>query len=416
MRFVDRSGWIVRSVLAVALGAVGARSAIGDCGADGFQDSGAIYRICMPGDGFWNGDLIIFAHGYVSVVQPLAIPDGQLDLGGVSIPEVANLIGFGFATTSYRTNGLAIKDGLDDILELVDIFSATQGVPNRIYLIGPSEGGLVTTLGLELYPEVFDGGLSMCGPIGDFVTQINFVGDFRVLFDYYFPGILPGEATVIPQEVIDDWDNIYKPAIQKTVLDNPERILELLDVADAPVDFWDPTGLEASIENTVLTLLWYNVFGTNDAVAKLGGLPFDNATRVYSGSPDDALLNASVPRFSADAAAITEIGDFYQPSGALTVPQVLLHTAGDEIIPWLHPWVYLIRSHFAGSFAQNTFVPISRYGHCEFTLEEVLFSFGILVERVTGTQLQGLGAVFSRWDPEARWPVGNGNLELKTGE
>ena len=48
------------------------------CEADGTQASGAIYRICMP-DLFWNGDLILFAHGYVSPTLPVGIPEGVLD-------------------------------------------------------------------------------------------------------------------------------------------------------------------------------------------------------------------------------------------------------------------------------------------------------------------------------------------------
>ncbi len=407
MRCVDRGGWMVRGVLALAACVFSAGNALAQCGPDGFHDSGAVYRICMPGDGLWNGGLIVFAHGYVSADQPIGIPEGQLEIDGVSIPEVANLLGFGFATTSYRVNGLAIKEGLDDILELVDIFSAIEGEPNRIYLIGPSEGGLITTLGLELYPEVFDGGLSMCGPTGDFVTQINYIGDFRILFDYYFPGVIPGSATEIPQNVIDEWDIVYKQAVQKTIAGDPERTLELLDVADAPVDFFDPANLEASIENTVLVMLWYNIFGTNDATAKLGGLPYDNMNRVYSGSSDDVLLNASVPRFAADEAALAEIATYYQPLGALTVPQVTLHTTADEIISWLHPWVYLLRTVFQDSFEQNTYLPISRYGHCNFTVEEVLLSFALLVDRVGGGPLLGLDAVYDRVAPETRWPAGN---------
>ena len=31
----------------------------------------------------------------------------------------------------------------------------------------------------------------MCGPVGDFQKQIDYLGDFRVLFDYYFPNIMP---------------------------------------------------------------------------------------------------------------------------------------------------------------------------------------------------------------------------------
>ena len=65
-------------------------------------------------------------------------------------------------------------------------------------MTGVSEGGLITALAIEQRPDVFDGGLSTCGPIGDFSQQINYFGDFRVLFDYFFPGVMPGSPISIP--------------------------------------------------------------------------------------------------------------------------------------------------------------------------------------------------------------------------
>ena len=32
---------------------------------EGTQMSGAVYRICMPTALPWNGDLVLYAHGYV---------------------------------------------------------------------------------------------------------------------------------------------------------------------------------------------------------------------------------------------------------------------------------------------------------------------------------------------------------------
>src|SRR5262245_1474677 len=79
------------------------------CRPDGAQSSGAIYRICMPEPGCYNGDLVIYAHGYVDAYQPVGIPEDQLTLpDGTSVPGLINSLGYGFATTSYSRNGLAI--------------------------------------------------------------------------------------------------------------------------------------------------------------------------------------------------------------------------------------------------------------------------------------------------------------------
>src|ERR1700683_659999 len=112
------------------------------CMPDGQQTSGAIYRICMPEASCWNHKLVVFAHGYVDPNAPIAIPDDQLVVGGVSIPTLMNRLGFGFAVSSYSTNGLAVLPGIQDSLDLVNIFGNAVGKPDKVYMVGPSEGGL----------------------------------------------------------------------------------------------------------------------------------------------------------------------------------------------------------------------------------------------------------------------------------
>ena len=56
---------------------------------DGFHPSGsgAVFRICMPGEVPWNGSLVVFAHGYVKPGGAPYIPEDQLVLpDGTSIP------------------------------------------------------------------------------------------------------------------------------------------------------------------------------------------------------------------------------------------------------------------------------------------------------------------------------------------
>jgi len=79
-------------------------------------------------------------------------------------------------------NGLAVRQGLADVVDLVNIFNAIKGPVQKVYLVGASEGGLITTLGVERHPDVFSGGLAVCGPIGSFPLQVNYIGDFRVVF------------------------------------------------------------------------------------------------------------------------------------------------------------------------------------------------------------------------------------------
>ncbi len=351
---------------------------------DGDQDSGARYRICMPSEGDWNGDLVVYAHGYVAPDRPVEIPEDQMSLPGYpwTIDQIVTGMDYGFATTSYYTNGLAVLPALSDLLDLVDVFTTTQGlIPDRVYLVGVSEGGLITALSVEQHPDVYDGGLALCGPYGDFRDQINHYGDFRVVFDYFFPDLMPGEPLSIPASLMEEWERgFFTETIEPKITDpaNTMSVTELLAVTGvSPYEHAPPTSTE-SIEK----LLWYNVFATNDGVAKLGGRPFDNQDRSYTGSSGDARLNAEVERFSADQAALDEIAAHYQTTGQLSVPLITLHTTGDEGVPYRHAVRYRGKTIVADNIALHEHVRVERHGHCNFTAEEMLGAFAALVSMV----------------------------------
>jgi pimeloyl-ACP methyl ester carboxylesterase len=353
------------------------------CDPDGVQPSGAIYRICMPDR--WNGGLVIFD-------RPVAIPEDQLTLpDGTSVPDLVTSLGFAFATTSYSTNGLAIAEGVFDVVDLAHLFASVRGRPRRTYLVGPSEGGLVTALAIERRPDLFSGGLSACGPIGDFPMQVNYLGDFRVLFHYFFPGVLPGDPTQVPGEVIRNYESFYAERIRSAIGAQPARTLDLLTVARAPYVPEDP----ATIEETVLGLSWYGVFATNDARLKLGGQPFDNLRRIYLGSGSDLMLNLRVRRFAAEPAAIATMRSDYTTSGRLLVPLVTLHTRGDPIIPYWHERLYAAKVREAGSARLHLNLPIDRYGHCNFRGSEALAAFALLVLMAAGQAPEGAEATLS---------------------
>lgn len=333
----------------------------------GLLPSGARSLICVPAQG-WNGQLVVYAHGYVAPGLPLdfyqiTTPDGT------PIPLLVQAQGFAFATTSYRQNGLAILEGMDDIRELVATFTATRGAPSRTHLAGISEGGLVATLLAERSPGLFTSTLAVCGPVAGLRRQVEYFGDFRVLFDYFFPGLLPGSAVDIPASVQANWFTVHVPAITAALAADPGKAVELMRTAQAAYDPAAP----ATIVTTALNALWYNVFGTNDAALKLGGNPYGNRLTWYFGSRNDLRLNLSVRRFTAAPAAATALRA-YETSGDLAIPLVTLHTTMDEVVPFRHELFYLPKIDLR---ARGAFVPlpVQRYGHCNLTTNELLGSF-----------------------------------------
>lgn len=359
------------------------------CEPDGVQPGGAIYRICMPASRPWNGDLVIWAHGYVEVTRPVAIPEEQLCLGSGSfcVPDITNALGFGFITTSYRMNGM-VTTGVEDVVELVDLFTAAHGAPRRVYLVGASEGGLVTTLGAERRPDVFDGGLAACGPIGDFRRQIDYYGDFRVLFDYFFPGLMPGTPMSIPDDLIAGFDTFFNDTVLPVVFDpaNVGLLIQLQKTTHATYDPNDP----ASQVKTLHDALWYNVFATNDIISKLGGVPFDNIGRMYRGSSDDAALNAAVARVAADPAALAAADALFATTGVLHKPLVTLHTTMDQQVAFVQELLYNQKLRDEGLSGEHVLIPAFRYGHCNFKPWEALLSFALLIRGVNGAAPAGI--------------------------
>jgi pimeloyl-ACP methyl ester carboxylesterase len=251
-----------------------------------------------------------------------------------------------------------------------------------VYLFGASAGALIAVKALEQYPGTFSGGLALCGPIGDFPSQINYVGDFRAVFDCFFAGLIPGSVIDVPSEVVKKWDSVYEPKIQAAVQLYPAYAKQMLKVTRAPFERSDPS----TIEETVLGLLWYNVFASADAEEKLGGQPFNNTTRVYSGSDNDTLLNNIVFRAKAESAGLSAMKK-YQTSGRLSVPLVTMHTTGDEIVPVWHQHVYSAKVEASGSSPWYYAMTIERYGHCNINASEVLSGFLILLHKVQLAEL-----------------------------
>src|SRR5512136_2533562 len=132
--------------------------------------------ICVPPN--WNGDLIMYAHGYVPVQSPLALPTNELTLpDGTFVPGIVLNMGYAFATTSYHKNGYAVDQARKDLNDLLQYFKTLVplGSLHKVFMIGASEGGEITALLIEHYPDKYNGALAMCGPIGGATYQVQYM-------------------------------------------------------------------------------------------------------------------------------------------------------------------------------------------------------------------------------------------------
>jgi hypothetical protein len=355
------------------------------------QDSGSEFFIQRALEENWNGSLVVFAHGFQDFEEDVEIPFDQLILGDdVNIPELIVALGFDFATNSYRKKGLAVVEGSEDILDLVDIYTTCFGQPEHVYLIGPSEGGIITALLIEKHPEVFRSGLALCGPVGDFPFQINYFGNARVTFEYFFSGLLPKISCSATQISIrawcdmaldptDNWSLCFEKIIAPALRDpaNRKKLDQWVQVANLA---YDPADYLDSVEKSAKDVLRYSMLNLEDAVETLDGFPFDNKYKWYRGSKADLWLNLFVKRCRADNDAVVEMKTNYNTSGFLQRPLITMHTLQDQQIPYVHELLYSWKTLLQGSFlTKHVNLPVNRFGHCNFTLEEALFSFALML-------------------------------------
>ena len=125
---------------------------------------------------------------------------------------------------------------------------------------------------------------------------------------------LPVDSKLTNAEVArraDECLGASKPAAQRTPA-QASKLKTIVDVLKVP-------------ESSVVGHMNWSTFTLRDLVTKNGGVsPFSNDGVRYQGSADDAALNAAVPRFKADAAAVARFAADVDHRGRFTVPVLSL--------------------------------------------------------------------------------------------
>jgi pimeloyl-ACP methyl ester carboxylesterase len=354
---------------------------------------GSFYEIDIPE--VWNGDLVLYAHGIVQADEPVAPPTMQDGYAQLRAALLAS--GYAVAASSYSSNGWSLADAVRRTHQLSSIFTSKAGVPRRRLLVGHSMGALAIVKLAEEHAGQYDGVLAMCGPLGGALRELQYAGDARVTFDYYFPGVLPGTAFAVPPGT--QYLSPFDPGgpselflrVYAALSANPAATLQWATAAGLP--FNDATELGSSALYVVGFVLRY----TNDFIERVHGkIPYDNSETRYqvNVTPDpqtnaylSALLNAGVERFDADRAAVNYYEHNYTPSGQIGIPVITLHTERDAAIPYQHEDLFAAKIAAAGQSDLLVQRPIDRWGHCAFTPEEIQTAFGDLARWVeTGTR------------------------------
>lgn len=297
---------------------------------EGELGQGALWALDVPAN--WNGDLVVWLHGYTNPAAPIALPS----FGPMRDAMLAQ--GYAVIASSYSENGYSVKTGMIQSHLLSGIFTSKVGRPDRTYLVGVSLGGIIGALLIEKFPEQYDGGLLVSGILGGSENEMTYIGDIRVLFDVLYPGILPGDLMHVP-----DGTNVNQVlgAAQQAIVANPQGAGIIAAIARIPPEY--ASGPE--LVQTILTALGFQLQGANDILARTNGHSFfENADWTYTGPLPPALLgqiNAAVARYSATPDAASYMSRYGLPTGNLPFPVITLHNLRDPVVPYRHEAWYL---------------------------------------------------------------------------
>jgi pimeloyl-ACP methyl ester carboxylesterase len=361
----------------------GARAIFGECACSG-------YRIEVPEH--WNGDLMVYAHGFRGAAPTLTVTD-------LPVRQAAIEHGMAWAASSYRANGFNPQDGVKDTLILIEQFKKKAGMPKRIFIYGSSMGGHVVVASLEQHPQVYAGGFAECGAVSgagqlDYLLSLNTAADHLAgidMFDREHKG-LKAQLGLLNQFVY--------PALGK-------RPSFTFDENRLTGQFEPPPEIHLTAKGEAFRNIAIHLSGGKRPFAEEGfaaayGLSLEsvralygllpwgpvkagsNASTVYQidsgfGFSSEA-LNAEIPRITSAPAVRSQ----FTFTGELTRPLLTMDDTGDMFVPMANGQAYrkLVESAGKGDLlVQRT---VRRFVHCDFSIAERNQSFNDLIAWVNG--------------------------------
>ena len=296
-------------------------------------ESGAYVLAAMPKH--WNRNLIVFAHGGPSLA-PATVASSKGDLEKYAA-EVER--GFGWVASSYRREGYGIQMAAADTDDARKFFIGRIAKPRRTLIHGASYGGLVAAKLVETYAKNPDGSLNYDGAflnsglVSGSAVGYEFRADLRVVYQYYCKNLpRPGE------QQYPLWAGIPADS-QMTIKDMESRVDECTGFSKAANErtelqkqnLANIVGVMGFSDRLLTRHMQAATFIFRDVVTRIthGKSAFTNMGIVYRGSSDDAALNRDVVRFDADHDAHEALKADGQPTGALPIPMISIHSIND---------------------------------------------------------------------------------------
>lgn len=368
----------------------------------------------------WNGDLVMWAHGYRGQGTVLSPEPPNYDLRQRMLAQ-----GYAWASSSYDRNGYDIRSGVLGTRELADFFTDTVKRPKRVLIAGVSMGGHIIGRSLEQYPGYYDGALPMCGVLGD-----------QELFDFFLDYNLVAQALagVRAYPTPDDYLTDAVPRIQAALglaelkpggPDTTNDLGKQLRAITVERSGGPRPGADAAFAVWKDFLFSITVTDGGDSPAQRPGqLATNLLTRYSPNSPVN--VNATVQRVAPEnlwqrlSPTLTEVPRI---SGRPTVPVLTLHDLGDLFVPFGMEQAYARDVAWHGRSRLVVQRAIRAAQHCEFSPAEAGAAWDDLVswvrtgKRPAGDAVTDRKAVAApdfgcRFSDPAAWAAGSGTRRL----
>ncbi len=291
----------------------------------GQTEGGAFFTIVVPPA--WNGDLVIWNHGYeFSPISP------NPDLGPLAALQLSE--GYAVAASSYQQNQWAVFDTRDDLEELIEVFEDNVAEPNNVILTGASLGGIVTADALERADiDNVVGAYAFCGAMAGSRTWDG-AFDLRLTYDVVCGSVapIPGGATGLPEG--------FPPLSGDDVALASHACMGVL----APPAFRTPAqqarmdqflAVTKIPENFIITDLFFAVNGISNLIFDPRKLDGEQGLGNNGVKYDDPAVDASIQRVRADRGAAKKLKRNFTPEGDLEeedVKIVSIHTDKDGLV------------------------------------------------------------------------------------
>ncbi|NNE96565.1 MAG: prolyl oligopeptidase family serine peptidase [Acidimicrobiales bacterium] len=360
---------------------------------------GAGYRMEAPAD--WNGDLVVWAHGFRGTDLELTVDNGPL-----REHLIAN--GYAWAASSYARNDYDVATGVQDTHAVTKLFNGKFSKPDRVYLYGASMGGHITGVAIEQYPNLYDGAMPVCGVMGDYelfdyFLDVNVTAQALAGVDSGFPV----GADYLTVDVPDIKANLEltQDTFPFALNTNGEAWKSLVEIESGG----DRPGFDQGF------LFWtffagdflFGLGGGDGTLVRSPGVAVDNADTVYQVDADPSLnqleqdLNDIVTRVEADRQGRAGKGLAQVPKvdGDITMPVLTLHTLGDLFVPFSMQQAYADRVAANGASDLLVQRAIRDVDHCSFVPAELQEGFDDLVNWVENGVKPGGDDIFATSDP-----------------